>query len=403
MPVPKDQTFNGGAFVADINYTVKSGRYGASSGGTDFGERKCKPGEIVTSIYGGAGTRLDSVNIGCSDGQAIGVGGVFGGHSYTHQGPFQKVNLRAGNRIDNLLGSGGNGGTWHEYACPAGTYLVGMHGRAGQEVDQLGFICGLDKKEFCLANLENDACRTIDTATLNKACALNMSATCKNRKNELDDEMVRQYCSTRLYDPFCACYRPAPAYIPDLVKGQAPCWNQECADSGYIPLNMRGRDCPNVKICTQDMKYGGDSNILTKNINIQDCRDTTVVPPAETPSTPGYVPPATPPYTGEPGYSDNPDDYSEEEETSYSALYWLLGILGALLVAIGLYKAFGKKEAVQQPSQQSSPPQTVPVYRIAAQSSAAQPSIVQPSGVQLGKSYISPIQSMAMMPRFTMV
>lgn len=393
MPVPNDQSFNGGAFVADINYTVKSGRYGASSGGTDFGERKCKPGEIVTSIYGGAGTRLDSVNIGCSDGQAIGVGGVFGGHSYTHQGPFTKVNLRAGNRIDNLLGAGGGGGTWYEYACPAGTYLVGMHGRAGQEVDQLGFICGLDKKEFCLANLENEACRTIDTATLNKACALNMSATCKNRKNELDDEMVRQYCSTRLHDPFCACYRPAPAELEAEVKGNAKCWNQECVNSGYVPLNMRTMECQPITICKQDMKYGGDSNILTKNINIQDCRDTTVVPQAETPSTPGYVPPATPPYTGDPGYSDNPDDYSEEEETSYSALYWLLGILGALLVAIGLYKAFGKKEAVQQPSQQPSPPQTAPVYRMAAQPSTAQPN----------RPYISPIQSMAMMNRFTMV
>ena len=37
---------------------------------------------------------------------------------------------------------GGAGGNAYRYMCPAGTFVVGIHGRSGARIDSLGVICG---------------------------------------------------------------------------------------------------------------------------------------------------------------------------------------------------------------------------------------------------------------------
>jgi hypothetical protein len=113
-------------------------------------------------------------------------------------------------------------------------------------------------------------CAGVDVSTLNKACTKNFSETCTNRKSDLTDSTMNLYCAANPTAAICSCYSKAPEYIPPEMAGLAPCWNQSCATTGYIPQNMRGA-CPSITICKQDMTTSGDSNMLTDNIIIQDC------------------------------------------------------------------------------------------------------------------------------------
>ena len=114
-------------------------------------------------------------------------------------------------------------------------------------------------------------CAGVDNQTLNKACAKYFSETCTNRKSDLTDSTMNLYCAANPTAAICSCYAGVPEYIPQEMAGLAPCWSKACATTGYIPQNMRG-GCPSITICQQDMNTSGDSNMLSNNIIIHDCK-----------------------------------------------------------------------------------------------------------------------------------
>jgi len=258
-------------------------------GGDYFGKSACPDGHVIVQISGRSGSKLDQICAKCSDGTSLGCFGGGGGSPFVVNGPFKSVSGRAGSVVDQILGAGGGGNAWTK-SCPAGKYVVGITGRTGSVVDQVGFVCGVDAKEYCIGNLETDLCRNAPVATLNKACAKNMSQTCINRKDELDETVIQAYCATHKDDPFCACYRDSPEYIPNKIRGLVKCWDKTCAERGYIPKNLRV-SCPNITICRQALDTN-DSNVLTNNVIIQDC-GTTIEQPKE-PDNPSPSNPFTP-------------------------------------------------------------------------------------------------------------
>ncbi len=94
------------------------------------------------------------------------------------------------------------------------------------------------------------------------------------------DAIVDGWCKDHMDDPFCSCYQPAPKAIADkypTMQGLPVCWNNICSQSGYLKSNLRrtNLDCPNMVICTQNWGTSGDSNILSGNVQIQDCSQRT--------------------------------------------------------------------------------------------------------------------------------
>lgn len=259
-------------------------------GGDYFGKPTCPDGHVIVQISGRSGAKVDQICAKCSDGSSLGCFGGGGGNPFVVNGPFTSVSGRQGAIVDQVLGAGGGGGSPWTKSCPAGKYMVGITGRTGSVVDQLGFVCGVDAKEYCVNNLETDLCRNTPVQTLNKACAKNMTQTCINRKDELDETIIQAYCATHKDDPFCACYRDSPEYIPNEIRGLVKCWDKTCAERGYIPKNLRV-SCPNITICRQALDTN-NSNVLTNNVIIQDC-GTKIEQPAE-PEGPSPSNPFTP-------------------------------------------------------------------------------------------------------------
>jgi len=253
------------------------------SGGSASGRRFCPDGAVVNKISGASGEYVDQLCMSCNDGTPLGcIGQPNDAVPYGYDGPFNSIYIRYWDLVDNILGSGGGGGREDTATCPPGKYVVGYEGRGAKFVDNVKFICGVDKNQYCVNNLETDLCRNISKDVLNKACAINMSDTCKNRKDELDPRMVEKYCETHKEDPFCSCYINVPDYIPAEIRGLTKCWNKKCADYGYIPPSLRGT-CPNITICRQNLGVDGGSNMLTGNVIVQDC--STTVKPTPDPGT----------------------------------------------------------------------------------------------------------------------
>jgi hypothetical protein len=142
-------------------------------------------------------------------------------------------------------------------------------------MNSLGFLCNVDKDDFCIKNIDNPICSTVNAKILNKACAIDMTKrACRNRKNELDESLVEDYCKINSTDELCSCYTEPPDYIPEEIRGTPRCWNKLCNTKGIIPKNMRNEPCNrSIKICSQNLSTSGDSNILSDNVNIVDCRD----------------------------------------------------------------------------------------------------------------------------------
>jgi hypothetical protein len=157
-------------------------------------------------------------------------------------GPYKSFWGTSGSLVNNFMGQGGNSGSvaWAD-SCPSGA-AVGIFGRADSLNDQLGIQCGIPSK-WCVNNLEDPMCASVDAATLNKACAKNFSETCTNRKSELMDTTMNLYCAANPTDAICSCYTGVPDYIPQEIAGLTPCWSKSCATTGYIPQNMRS-GCP---------------------------------------------------------------------------------------------------------------------------------------------------------------
>lgn len=248
----------------------QSPMYGGN-GGTAFGPVTCPDGEYIKTFYGRGGSYVDQVCATCSDGTQLGCYGGGGGDPWSNnQGPYISMYGRGAGYVDNLLGIGGGGGDPWGMTCPTGRVVVGMNGRAARYVDKIGFTCGVDKRTYCVNNLEDPVCNNIDKNILNKACSVQFTQTCRDRKDELNESVVLPYCANNPNDPVCSCYLPAPDYIPKELGGLTKCWSQQCATSGYVPMNMRG-DCPNITVCRQDLGVSGEANRLTNNVIVQNC------------------------------------------------------------------------------------------------------------------------------------
>jgi hypothetical protein len=317
-------------------------------GGNDFGRHSCPDGEVIKTISGRAGQAVDQICARCTDGTELGCYGGGNGSPWSRDGPFTSAYGRSGDGVDSLFGSGGNGGNGWSGICPTGKYLTGIRGRGADLVDSIGFECGIDKKQHCIDHLEDPVCNNISADILNKACAKNMTATCKNRKNELNESTIAGYCPAHLDDPFCSCYKPAPSYIPNEIRGLTNCWNQTCATSGYIPVNMR-QVCPNICIAKQDLGASGDSNILTGNINVQETCNTTINQPGVQPG----------PQSGN-GNIQGPVDLSALTPKTDNTLIYILIIAVALVISA--YLAFGSNDNSYPPMPYQQPVQPLAYY-----------------------------------------
>lgn len=96
--------------------------------------------------------------------------------------------------------------------------------------------------------------------------------------NGVCDSVMEQYCDPygpNAADEKCSCYGPPPLSTdtPDvkLLKSRPDCWSATCSAKGYIPSNMKGAKCPDVKVCIQNFAIPGSNNIATENTNLQDC------------------------------------------------------------------------------------------------------------------------------------
>jgi hypothetical protein len=261
--------------MTDRNDTDAKG----GDGGNDI-RSTCPDGAYLTKIYGAAGRYVDRVCGVCSDGTELKcMGSGNGGGPYEYEGSFKKLRVNAGVFVDKIFDSGTSGGDVHELTCPEGKVMVGYFGRAGAWVNKIGAVCGIDASSYCVNNLETDLCRKQNATILNKACEKNMSATCVDRRNELNESLIQRFCANKPNDPLCACYAPPPEYAIQYA-GVAPCWNKKCADGGYIPMNMRN-PCPPITICQQKLGTEGNSNMLTNNVIVQDCPSYITVKPTD--------------------------------------------------------------------------------------------------------------------------
>ena len=126
--------------------TTDTETYGGN-GGSPF-RNTCPPGSYIKSLTAStAGSYVNNISGECSDGTKLNMVGndlKGAGTSYTMYGPFNYVNVRSGGYIDNIFNKvGGNGGSAHTIQCPNDSSLVGLYGRSGSIVDQLGGVCGV--------------------------------------------------------------------------------------------------------------------------------------------------------------------------------------------------------------------------------------------------------------------
>ena len=114
---------------------------GKATGGSSF-RHVCPNNGYITEIYGKADDRIRQICGKCSDGAVLPCAGTDVGPAYVHKGPFEFISIRAGDWIDNIFDIGGNGGDARELRCPSGSKVIGLYGRSGAWLDQLGTVCG---------------------------------------------------------------------------------------------------------------------------------------------------------------------------------------------------------------------------------------------------------------------
>lgn len=298
--------------------------YGGT-GGQPFGPYTCPKGKYIKEFTGTGARVIDSVKGVCNDGTTFPVAGANragGGYfSRVANDGWTSVNGRYGQSLDNLLGAGGGGGASFNYTCPEGKKVVAYGGRQGWAVDAMYFGCDYDEN-YCVNNLESPACQAtaVSKDVLNKACAKSMTATCVNRKGDLDESVMINYCKANPGEDICACYAPVPSYIDPSIRGLQQCWNNKCSSFGYKPLSMRSSQCPDIKICKNIISAEGE-NLLSSNVIKLDC-STKVVQSSSTPTT-LPIPSTKPP--------------EDELPSSSTNLYIILFVLLFIVVILMFY------------------------------------------------------------------
>ena len=128
------------------NSTADTNAYGGN-GGSAF-RTSCPPGSYIKSLKASSGGKyVDNISGECSDGSFIKMLGTDlkgDGTSYTTYGPFNKINVRTGEYVDNIFGIvGGPGGISNTIQCNDDSSLVGLYGQSGSIIDKIGGICGI--------------------------------------------------------------------------------------------------------------------------------------------------------------------------------------------------------------------------------------------------------------------
>jgi len=100
-----------------------------------------------------------------------------------------------------------------------------------------------------------------------------------NNAMGLCDSLMETYCKAHPSDEKCSCYsmpeKPDDPIEVKVLKANPKCWSQTCSVSGYMPSNLVNQQCPNIKICKQDISALGTNNIVQNNLYVQDCSDRT--------------------------------------------------------------------------------------------------------------------------------
>lgn len=262
-------------------------------------------GRIGAGITGPGVTQICPM---CSDGTELNCIGGTSGTVKKVVGPFKGIDMRVSNRgrsHDNpeLTSLFGVGNTWGNEGrhpkCGDDKVLRGIYAKygwdgnvAGKNKDKgkgfgtyiyaVGGVCDRDARKVCVENLEDPMCQGISRDVLNKACKLKFTATCNNRRDELDENFMQNYCKTHINDKVCACYKPPPTNdMAQNITAMPTCWNRACVTYGYIPPAMRKPTCPNIKVCNQWLPTSGAENILTDNVQYQDCSSHDTIVPGE--------------------------------------------------------------------------------------------------------------------------
>lgn len=139
--------------------TTKSRSYGGGGGGP-FEWSKIHPTLTARRIHIRSGSEIDNLQIQLSDGVTNLLSPQFGGQGGGDKGIWDvpkdeyitQVEYRAGDRIDSLTfitnkGNkspryGGNGGGYFLETFPEGYRMIGLYGRDGGRLDNVGFILG---------------------------------------------------------------------------------------------------------------------------------------------------------------------------------------------------------------------------------------------------------------------
>lgn len=271
--------------------------YAKSNGG-----QYCTGDAYVTEIYGTKfpdGT-VQGIGIKCSDGKDLGSPYPLEGLQFRINNPYGWRNLPAKIDTTGKLSGVLNEGTGvnNTFVCPPpppdypsgpesvmnGMRIGYVMAPEGGRITGFGMSCVLSNESICTRNIDDPRCTNASQQVLNNSCSLNMSQhTCTRRRQELYPDIVENYCKDNLADPLCECYKEAPSYIPVGIYGLPQCWNQKCAQKGYIP--GANTECKNITICTQDLQSGAE-NVFTDNILVQNCNTlSTNTPDANTSST----------------------------------------------------------------------------------------------------------------------
>lgn len=313
-----------------------------------FGERQCPSGSYVNKFYGRAGGMVEQVCAGCSDGTDLGCSYSSGaGNPFEIQSTngWNSLEGRAGGDVDQFMYQGGGGGNPKTITCPVGTRVVGYGGTRNLNAGYLHGIyakCGVVAEDYCQDNLESKFCQDskVDARTLNIACGKNLTDTCRDRRQELTTSTVQKICRLNPDDPFCACFRPRPDYIPPELSGNQQCWNTDCASYGYIP--NPDFVCPNITICREDIKTSGNSNILTGNVQVSTCGSNAAVVNTSDPTK----------VTSNPTNTVVPTTDTASSVTNWLSSNWLLIfiVLVVLAVIYGAISYFKNKNNNQHDS-----------------------------------------------------
>ena len=101
----------------------------------------------ITKIGGNNGSEVDAIQVYCADGSSSVKYGGTGGGAFTSNEfseGLSSISVRAGDRIDKIKIQdkeyGGNGGSEYNLSCTEGK-IVGIYGKSGSRLDQLGVIC----------------------------------------------------------------------------------------------------------------------------------------------------------------------------------------------------------------------------------------------------------------------